>query len=391
MQTETQKTIPFGKPIIGDEERRAVADVLAGTTLTHGPKVKEFEAAFAEFTGAEHAIATATCMAALHLAYLAIDLGPGDEVIVPAQTHVATAHAVEACGGKPVFCDAEPRTGNIDLDLLEGLITERTRAISLVHYIGKPVDMRRVMEIARKHDLYVVEDCAVALGARVDDVHVGLHGDIGCFSFYPVKHITTGEGGMVITRRDDIAERVSKQRAFGIDKNVLADRRHTGAYEIEYLGLNYRLAEVNAAMGVEQMKRLPGFLEHRERIHGLLHAALSEIDGVAPLDSDHDGHLRASHYCIVAMLEPPLDARREELIERLKAKGIGTSVYYPKSLPDTAYYRGRYGYEPGSCPVATRISTTSVAFPVGPHVEEDDVVRIAASVKETISEMQANG
>ena len=390
MQPPTGTTIPFGKPMIGDEERGAVADVLAGTTLTHGPKVKEFEAAFAEFTAADHAIATATCMAALHLAYMAIDLEPGDEVVVPAQTHVATAHAVEACGGRPVFLDAEARTGNIDLDALEGLITDRTRAISLVHYLGRPVDMRRVMEIAKERDLYVVEDCAVALGATVEDLHVGLHGDIGCFSFYPVKHITTGEGGMVITRRADIAERVSKQRAFGIDKSVLADRRHTGAYEVEHLGLNYRLGELNAALGVEQMKRLPQFLEHRERIYDALHSALSEVDGLTPLDSGHEGDLRASHYCLVAMVDPPLDVRREELIERLKAEGIGTSVYYPKSLPDTAYYRGKYGYEPGSCPVATAISNTSVAFPVGPHVQESDVDRIAVTVKEAIAEMKSN-
>ncbi len=134
--------------MVGEEERAAVTDVLAGSILTHGPRVKEFEAAFAEFTGAPYTVAMATCMAALHLAYLAIDLGPGDEVIVPAQTHVATAHAVELCGGKPVFVDAEPGTGNIDLDLVEDLITERTRAISLVHYLGRPVDMIRLLDIA---------------------------------------------------------------------------------------------------------------------------------------------------------------------------------------------------------------------------------------------------
>src|SRR5919204_180441 len=155
--------IPFGKPMLGDAERAAVADVLAGTTLTHGPKVKEFEQAFAEFTRAPHAIATASCMAALHLSYLAVDLGPGDEVLVAAQTHVATAHAVELCGARPVFVDADPRTGNIDLDDLERKITDRTRAIGLVHYLGLPVDMRRVPDIARAPGPYVVQDCALAL------------------------------------------------------------------------------------------------------------------------------------------------------------------------------------------------------------------------------------
>src|SRR5215211_1991230 len=159
--------IPFGKPIFGEEERDAVADVMAGSVLTHGPRVKEFETAFADFTGAPHAIATATCAAALHLAYMAIDLGPGDEVVVPAETHVAMAHAVSACGATPVFWDSETRTGNVDLDLLEGLITPRTRAISLVHYLGRPVSMRPVLELARARDLLVVEDCAIALGARI--------------------------------------------------------------------------------------------------------------------------------------------------------------------------------------------------------------------------------
>jgi len=382
----TVHSISFGRPMIGEEERAAVSDVLAGSTLTHGPKVKEFEAGFAEFTSAPYAVATATCMAALHLSYLAIDLGPGDEVIVPAQTHVATAHAVELCGAKPVFLDSEPRTGNIDLDQLEGLITERTRAIGLVHYLGLPVDMDRLLEVARRHDLYVVEDCAVALGARVGDTHVGLLGDVGCFSFYPVKHITTGEGGMVITTREDLADRISKQRAFGIDKSVLADRRHTGAYEIEYAGLNYRMGEMGAAMGVVQLERLPGFLEHRERIYGMVEAGLESVEGLELVRSGHDRDLRASFYCLAAVLSDDEQAsRREEIIDALKRGGVGTSVYYPKSLPDTAYYAGKYGYAPGSCPVATRISTRSIAFPVAPHVTEADADQLIQTVREVLT------
>lgn len=388
MTTTTTQTIPFGKPMIGDEERAAVAEVLGGTTLTHGPRVKAFESGFAEFTGAPHAIATATCMASLHLAYMAIELGPGDEVVVAAQTHVATAHAVELLGATPVFCDCDPRTGNMDLDRLEALIGPRTRAIGLVHYLGLPVDMERVVELARAHDLYVVEDCAVALGARVGDTHVGLLGDIGTFSFYPVKHITTGEGGMVITTRDDIAERVGKQRAFGIDKNVITDRRHTGAYDVEYVGLNYRLGEIGAAMGTVQLERLPGFLEHRARIYGRLWEGLSDVDALELIDSRGDDRLRASHYCLSAVLREPLHERREEIIDRLKAGGVGTSVYYPKSLPDTAYYARRYDHRHGSCPNATRISERSIAFPVGPHVTEADADRIVETVKETLSDVR---
>jgi dTDP-4-amino-4,6-dideoxygalactose transaminase len=381
----TMTTIPFGKPMIGEEERAATLDVLSGSILTHGPRVKEFESAFAEFTGAPHAVATATCMASLHLASLAIDLQPGEEVLVPAQTHVATAHAVELCGAKPVFVDAEPRTGNLDLDALESLITPRTRAVSLVHFLGRPVDMPRLLEIARKHDLFVIEDCAVALGARVGDAHVGLLGDVGCFSFYPVKHITTGEGGMVITTRDDIADRIGKQRAFGIDRSILADRRHTGEYDIDHVGLNYRLGEIGAALGVAQMAKLPGFLEHRERIYGLLHDGLSGFEHAQLIDSGHDGELRASFYCLSFLLAPPLAGRREAIIDDLKAAGVGSSVYYPKALPDTRYYRRRYGYAHGSCGVATRISETSIALPVAPHVSDADAERIVTTVKETLS------
>jgi perosamine synthetase len=383
--TSTQvQMIPFGKPMIGDEERAAVADVLGGTILTHGPRVKQFEAGFAEFTSAPYAVATATCMAALHLCYLAVELGPGDEVLVAAQTHVATAHAVVLCGGRPVFVDADPRTGNIDLADLEAKITPRTRAIGLVHYLGLPVDMRRVMQLARAHDLYVVEDCAVALGATVGGTHVGLLGDVGTFSFYPVKHITTGEGGMVITTRAELADRISKQRAFGIDKSVLADRRHTGAYEIEHVGLNYRLGEIGAAMGVVQLGRLPGFLQHRRDAYRALAAGLGAIECLRVLDSDDDGELKASHYCLVAVLEGALASERTAIIERLKEAGVGTSVYYPKSLPDTAYYRARYGFEHGSCPEATRISEDSIAFPVAPHVSEGDVDRIVSTVEEIL-------
>jgi perosamine synthetase len=382
--------VPFGKPVIGDAERAAVQDVLAGTTLTHGPRVKEFERAFADFTGAEHAIATASCMASLHLAYLAIDLGPGDEVIVPAQTHVAMAHAVEACGGTPVFCDAEPRTGNIDLERLEGLVSQRTRAVSVVHFLGRPVNMERVLDIARRHDLYVVEDCAIALGARIDGVHAGLKGDIGCFSFYPVKHITTGEGGMVITRRVDVAERVSKQRAFGIDKTFVAERRHSGAYDVDQFGLNYRLGEIPAAIGIEQLKRLPGFLEARERNYTRLADALRGVDGLEPLESHSRDGARSSHYCLSALLDEALVPHRETIIESLKARGFGTSIYYPRPLPETAHYSRASGSGSGEFPVAARISYGSIAFPVGPHVTDADVDSIVEATQRVIEEVGAH-
>ena len=247
------RNIPFGKPMIGEEERRAVMDVLSGPILTHGPRVHEFEKVFAQFTQAPFAVATGSCTAALHLAYLQLGIGAGDEVIVPTQSHVATAHAVEYCGARPVFIDSEPRTGNIDLDAIEACVTERTRALSVVHYLGLPVEMDRVIEIGRRHKLFVVEDCALAIGSYYQGTHCGLIGDVGCFSFYPVKHITTAEGGMLITRHADVAKRVAMQRAFGIDRNVVSERKTPGDYDVELLGFNYRLNEIGAALGLEQM------------------------------------------------------------------------------------------------------------------------------------------
>ncbi len=208
------RKIPFGKPWITDAERNAVLGVLAGDVLTHGPQAHEFEKEFAAAVGGGHALTLSNGTAALHLAYWQLGIGAGDEVIVPAQTHVATVHAVEVMGARPVFCDCDLETGNMQPNAIEALITPRTRAIGLVHFLGIPCDMPAIMKIAAKHNLKVVEDCALALGTYVGDVHAGLFGDAGTFSFHPVKHITTGDGGMLITKHADLAQKISKARAF---------------------------------------------------------------------------------------------------------------------------------------------------------------------------------
>jgi dTDP-4-amino-4,6-dideoxygalactose transaminase len=386
MATQT-RSIPFGRPMIGDEERRAVADVLSGPILTHGPRGKQFEDAFADFTGAPHALVVTSCAAALHLSYLALGLEPGDEVIVPAQTHVATAHAVEICGARPVFVDSDPATGNIDVEQAASLVSDRTRAFSLVHYLGRPVDMTAVLEVARKHDLFVVEDAALAVGGRIAGTHVGLLGDVGCFSFYPVKHLTTGEGGMVITTREDVAERISKQRAFGIDKTVVAERRHSGAYDVELLGVNYRMSEIGAALGIEQMKRVPGFLDQRRENYRALAAALADVPGLRVLDTGDGEGVESGHYCLVAILPQAAAARRDEVIELLKARGVGASIYYPRPVPLTTYYRNRYAYREGQFPVAEQISFESLALPVGPHLEVGDAEAVAGAVRSVLAEV----
>ena len=379
------RSIPFGAPILGDRERQAVLEVMDSGILVHGPRFKAFEAAFAAFTGAPHAVAVASCTAALHLSYFHLGVGPGDEVIVPAMTHTATAHAVELTGARPVFVDADERTGNIDLEQLAAAITKRTRAISVVHFLGLPVDMSRVMAIAKKHGLFVVEDCALGVGSRFEDVHVGLHGDVGCFSFYPVKQMTTGEGGMLITRDGDIARSIGLKRAFGVDRHA-GERRVPGLYDVVDLGFNYRMSEFEAAMGVCQLERIPGFLARRRANHEAMTKGLESIDELALLESSH-GPFQSSYYCLSILLSAKLAPKREALMSALSGRGVGTSIYYPAPVPRMTYYRSKYGYPPGGFPRAERISDTSVALPVGPHLDDADVATVVGAVKESIQEV----
>lgn len=378
-----KREIPFGKPWIDEEEKRAVAEVLDSPILVHGPRVKQFEEDFGRFTAAPHSLAMASCTAALHLASFYAGIGPGDEVIVPAQTHIATAHAVEFCGGTCVFVDAELETGNIDIDQIELAITERTKALAVVHFLGMPVDMPAVCSIANRHNLFLVEDCALAIGTFVDGLHAGLHGDAGCFSFYPVKHITTAEGGMMITTRSDVAKKMHFLRAFGVDRTV-GERKVPGVYDVPMLGYNYRMNEIEAALGVEQVKRLPEMLRRRAENHRTLSQQLETIDEIS-LFATSNNRLKSSYYCLSVLLSDRLAAKRFDIVAYLRSKGVGTSVYYPKPVPHMTYYRDKYGIGESAFPNALRISEHSISLPVGPHLNEDDMCYIAATLKDAVA------
>lgn len=377
----TARKIAFGQPMIGDAERQAVADVLAGPILVHGPRAQQFEDDFAAWTKAPYAVSVSNCTAGMHLIYFVLGYGPGDEVIVPAQTHTATAHAVSLTGATPIFVDCERATGNIDIDAIEKKVTPRTRAISIVHFLGMPVDMTRINAIARKHGLFVLEDCALAVGSTLDGVHAGLHGDAGVFSFYPVKHMTTAEGGMVITRNEDLAKRVRSARAFGIDRTH-GERKVPGSYDATGLGFNYRMSEIHAALGIEQVKRVSSFNEQRRKNDTVLRQSLADDDRFILLETTH-GRFVSSYYCLTVMLRPDLAAKRTEIIVALNEKGVGTSIYYPAPVPRMSYYRNKFGYDAGAYPNAAWISDCSIALPVGPHLNETDMGYIAEILKES--------
>ena len=367
--------IPFGKPIVGKNEYSAALKVLKSGKYVHGPKTDEFEEKFKKFTKSKFAISVSSCTAGMHLFYFTLGLGPLDEVILPAQTHVATAHAIELTGAKPIFVDSEVKTGNIDINQIEKAITKKTKAIVIVHYLGVPVDMSKVMTIAKKHKLFVLEDCALSLGAKVDNIHTGLHGHAGVFSFYPVKHITTAEGGMVITNNKNLANKIKLQKAFGVNRNY-NERKIPGMYDAITVGFNYRMSELHASIGIEQMKKISFFLEKRFENHREISKLLDQLDSVTILPSPNN-RLKSSHYCLCVILNKSIAKHRAKIMNELTKKGIGSSIYYPHPVPRLSYYKKKYAFNDRKFINASRISDCSIALPVGPHLSKKDMKGIA--------------
>lgn len=385
MTNAAMNDIPFGRPMIGIEERAAVEEALLSPQLVHGPRTHKFEETFAELLGqGAYATSVSSCTAGLHLSYLHLGVGAGDEVIVPAQTHVATAHAVEVTGAKPVFVDCD-ESGNIDVDAIESHLSDSTKAICVVHYPGFPVDVAKVNGLATLRGLPVVEDCALAIGASLDGVACGLLGDMGSFSFYPVKHLTTGEGGMVVSRDPKVIASIASLKAFGYDRSP-ASRTFPGVYDIARLGINYRMSEMAAAIGIVQLSRVKQFAQRRNANMAALRGALAPNDGFSLLP-DSDGRRRHANYCLVAVLDEPLSKSRNEIVLKMKAEGVGTSVYYPVPLPLSHFYKERYGHTVEEFPNASRISQGSIALPVGPHLNEDDIAIVAGSFIRAIQEV----
>lgn len=385
-----KREIPFGRPWITEEGKQAVLDVLGGHILTHGPQGKAFEAEFSALIGdGAISLSVSSCMAALHMLALHAGFGPGDEVLVPAMTHTATVHAVEWVGARPVFVDCDPQTGNVTPDGLAAAVTPKTKGIVLVHFAGIPCDMTGIMALAGKHGLRVIEDCAIALGARWEGRHVGMFGDAGCFSFYPVKHITTGEGGMVITRHQAVATAIGKLRAFGVDRTH-AERVVPGFYDVPDLGLNYRMSEMQAALGRTQLHLLDEIFRKRAENFAHLKRGLAGIDGLAILDSV-DPRGPNSPYVLSVVLQGALGARRNDIVRALNEDGVGTSIYYPQPVNRLTYYRNKYGFDAARYPNATAIADHSFALPIGPHIGIDEMDYIAGAVSRAVEKELAHG
>ena len=367
--------LPYGRQRIEDEDIAAVVEALRADYLTTGPKVGAFERAFASFCGAKEAVAVNSGTAALHAAMRAIGIKAGDEVIVPAITFAASANAVVYEGGTPVFADVEPDTLLINAASVEQKVTPRTKAIVAVDYAGQPADYAALRELARAHGLYLIADACHAPGGSFKGRPVGTLGDISCFSFHPVKHLTTCEGGMCVTDDPDLATHMRRFRNHGIDSDH-ARREQTGTfrYDMVELGYNYRLPDVQCALGLAQLRRLPDWLAARRTVADAYACAFAKIPQARPLgvrdDREHAWHL------YVVRLADHLD--RDRAFAALRAQGIGANVHYtPVHL--LAFYRAR-GYGPGLCPVAEREADRVLTLPMFVGMDERDVERVAGVV-----------
>ena len=382
--TVSNAFLPFHAPDIGDEEIRSVVETLRSGWLTTGAKVQQFEKDFAKYTGALHAVAVNSGTAALHLALDAIGINQGDEVIVPTMTFTATAEVVHYFKAHPVLVDCEPDTLNIDPDQIEKKITPKTRAIIPVHFGGHPCDMERIIHIARKYNLKIIEDAAHALPSYYRGKTIGTIGDITCFSFYVTKTITTGEGGMATTDSSEWAERMRMMSLHGISKDAWKRYFSEGSwyYEVVSPGYKYNLTDIAAAIGIEQLKKCDRFWEARQRVAAAYDVAFSDLvevrTPVFPCDMQHAWHL----YVLQLNLEH-LEIDRNEFIAALKEAHIGTSVHFiPLHLHP--FYRDSFGYKPQDFPNATAAFERIISLPIFSRMTESDIERVTAAVKEIV-------
>jgi perosamine synthetase len=378
--------IPFHRPSIGEEEIRSVVETLESGWLTTGSKVKRFEEDFARYVGSKHAVAVNSGTAALHLALDAIGIREGDEVIVPAMTFAATAEVVLYFKAKPVLVDCEPDTLNLDPRQIEAAINSKTKAIIPVHMGGQPCDMEQILELARHHNLKVIEDAAHALPASHHGRRIGTIGDITCFSFYATKTITTGEGGMATTDNSEWAERMRMMSLHGISHDAWKRYTKEGSwyYDILYPGFKYNLTDIAAAIGIEQLKKCDEFWEARERIAMNYAKAFADLKEIQVPTCRNDVQ-HAWHLFVIQLNLKRLKINRNQFLEALREKEIGTSVHFiPLHLHP--YYRDKFGYKPEDFPNASTAFERIVSLPIYPKMTEGNVRDVIVAVRKLIQE-----
>lgn len=366
------RLLPYGHQSIDESDIRAVIEALRSDWLTTGPKVGEFESAFAAFTGAAEAVAVSSGTAALHAAMHALGVGPGDEVIVPSMTFAASANCVVYRGATPVFADIVPDTLLIDVRDAAEKITSRTRAIIAVDYAGQPCDYDALWELADRHNLPLVADACHSLGGAYKKRGVGTLADLNIFSLHPVKAMTTGEGGMVTTDSKEFADALRRFRNHGVSTDHFErERRGSWYYEMVELGYNYRASDIQCALGLSQLDRLAGWVERRRAIARRYDLAFAELSGIRPLrvDSDVD---HAYHLYVVRLNGVGPNADRGRVFAALRAENIGVNVHYlPVHMHP--YYRRQFATREGMCPEAEAAYEKILSLPLFPAMDDGDV------------------
>ncbi len=372
--------IPITKPDLGEEEKRIVSQVIDSGWVSQGPKVTEFEEIVASYVGARYAVATTSCTSALHAALSVTGIGPGDDVILPSLSFIATANSVLYCGAKPVFVDVDPETCNVDAKKIEEAITKKTKAIMPVHQMGLPVDLDPIKAIAKKNKLLVIEDAACAIGSEYHDTKIGGHDNIACFSFHPRKIITTGEGGMITTDDRTISERLKRFRHHGMSVSDI-ERHMANTVVIETypeLGYNYRMTDMQAAIGIEQMKKLPSILEARKQKARIYDSELGIIPHIRiPKVPPYARHNYQS-YWIELLDSAPVD--RNTLMARLIEKGIATRRGIMAIHREPCYRE----YAAAHLPNTDRITDKTLLLPLYPRLSDKEQNFIIDSLNEIL-------
>lgn len=361
--------INVAAPIIGAEETAAVNQVLASGILAQGPKVAELEAAFAEYCGTKYAVAVNSGTAAIHAALYAAGVGPGDEVITTPFSFIATINPILFLGAKPVLVDIDPESFNIDVSKVEAAITSKTKVIMPVHLYGQPSNMLDLTAIAKKHSVQIVEDACQAIGATYGDKKAGNLGDLACFSLYATKNIMSGEGGIVTTNNESYANAMKSFRQHGM----------TAPYVYGGVGYNYRLTDLLAAIAVEQLKKVDDFTTARQHNAKQLDEGLTGIKGLH-IPTVLAGRSHVYHQYTIR-LTPEFPLNRQDFMEALKERGVGSGIYYPQPLHFIPHI-AQHGYAKGDFPNAERAAQQVISLPVHPKVSTDDVQTIVTAVQE---------
>ncbi|OFV79407.1 MAG: hypothetical protein A2Y78_09230 [Acidobacteria bacterium RBG_13_68_16] len=376
--------LPFSRPTIRQLEIDEVVDTLRSGWITTGPKAERFEKDFAAYTGFPHALALSSATAGQHIGLIALGVKPGDEVITTPMTWASTVNMIEVARATPVFVDIHRATLQIDESRLEAAVTPRTVGIIPVHYAGAPADMDPILDVARRHGLWVFEDAAHGVGCRYKGTHVGCYDRLGVFSFHPIKNMTTAEGGVLVTQDDELARTLRALRFHGLEKQAWNRYAEGGSPQVEIVlpGFKYNFMDMQAALGIHQLASVGEFNARRRELSSLYDKLLAEVPEIEPLAIPRYDHFHTRHLYVIKVLESA-GVTRDRLIAELKVRNVGTGIHF-RAVHTQPYYAARYPHWVGALPVAEWVSERLCSIPLFPLMSEDDVRYVVAAIKDVL-------